>query len=233
MSDLFPTTHWSRFMAAGSPVDLKEAWGDLARAYGEPIQRWLACSGMLRDGDAHDAAQDFFVWMLEGDFLQRADPARGRFRIFLKSALRNFTIDRTRRLRAGRRGGGQAHSSLGGMPEVLEPAAPDPGPDEALDETWRRELLRRALQELEAECMRRDKAVAYRVFSDYYLSPDSDLDHAAVAERYGLTRTTAGNHLMFCKRLFRELLHRMVEQTVGSADDLQAELQWLFQGIKR
>ena len=36
--------------------------------------------------DAKDLAQDFFLWMMESDFLSRADRGRGRFRVFVKVA---------------------------------------------------------------------------------------------------------------------------------------------------
>jgi DNA-directed RNA polymerase specialized sigma24 family protein len=77
----------------------------LAQAYWRPVHAWLRLN--LRGGaeDAADVAQDFFVWMMQSDFLARADPARGRFRAYLRTALRHFVIDRRRRERTQKHGG--------------------------------------------------------------------------------------------------------------------------------
>ena len=58
------------------------------------------------EAEALDATQDFFVGLLGGDLLDRADPSRGRFRAYVRAALANFLADQDRRRAARKRGGG-------------------------------------------------------------------------------------------------------------------------------
>ena len=55
--------------------------------------------------DAQDLTQDFFVMVLDGHLLGRADPHRGRFRSLLLKALKDFLNDARDKKRARKRGG--------------------------------------------------------------------------------------------------------------------------------
>lgn len=226
----FPSTCWSR-LAAGDEAAAGRALEVLAQAYWRPIAAFVRARWARTDDEARDATQEFFVWMLESGFLRRADPARGRFRGFVKTCLRNFLQDRERARRAWKRGGQHAVLSLDGAGEndpTPEPADPRAGePDEALDAAWRRELLARASEALEAELAGRGKPVVFAVFRDFYLA-DLDLDYAALAARHGITTVDVSNHLMLAKRRYRALLRSAVLETVGSDEELRAELAWLF-----
>jgi RNA polymerase sigma factor (sigma-70 family) len=219
----FPSTRWSRILAREEPRDLEA----LARAYWGPIRAYLAARFRLEDDAAGDLAQEAFAWMLETRFFDRADPERGRFRGFLKKALTRFAMDHLGKQNALKRGGGQVHESLD---EARAPA--DPGartPDDALDDAWRRELIERARSLLESELTSSGRLTWYLAFRDYFLdeSPDEP-DHAAIAERYGITKTDVSNWLDHAKRRYRALLRSVVLETVRDDESLQEELRWLF-----
>src|SRR5207247_9013414 len=55
--------------------------------------------------DAQDLTQDFFVILLKGQLLQRANPARGRFRSLVLKALEDYLHDAEAKRCAGKRGG--------------------------------------------------------------------------------------------------------------------------------
>jgi RNA polymerase sigma-70 factor (ECF subfamily) len=232
-ADPFPSTRWSRVAGAGDPKSPRHAadLDALARDYWRPIQAFLQRFCRLDAADPADLVQDFFVHALETGTVGRADPERGRFRTFLKTALRNFAIDRLRRTRAQKRGGERAPVPLD-ADGVPEPAASDPGPDAALDAAWREVLLERALAALERQLAADGRQVQWRVFADYFLAAEPDLDYRALAGRHGISTTAVGNHLMACKRRFRALLHDMVAETVDSEAALATELEWLFAGVR-
>src|SRR5688500_19874763 len=126
---VFPSTRWSRILGARDHAPQRERDLELlARAYLVPIRRWFAHAPRPPGSEPDALAQDFFVWMLESGFLERADPARGRFRGYLKTALRHFAVDQERRRRAQKRGGGQAPVPLD-HDAARELAAPGPAPD--------------------------------------------------------------------------------------------------------
>ena len=105
----------------------------LLERYGAAIRRYLR--GALRDPDAaEEVFQEFVFRFLRGDF-RRADPDRGRFRDFLKTALYRLVVDHQRQNRR--------------WPEPLTADGPEPADPEdaasALDReflaVWREALL--------------------------------------------------------------------------------------------
>ena len=101
------TTHWSMVLAAGQSAnpDARKALATLCQTY------WPAVYVFIRRQvrnvhDAQDLTQAFFVRLLEGRYLDRADPEKGRFRAFLLTSLKFFVADEADRDRALKRGGG-------------------------------------------------------------------------------------------------------------------------------
>jgi RNA polymerase sigma-70 factor (ECF subfamily) len=219
----FPSTRWSRLLVAPDERDLEA----LARAYYRPIRAWLAARFRLREHDADDLAQEAFAWMLSTRLLDKADPARGRFRGFLKTSLARFAIDRFRRDEAAKRGAGRAHEPLDAAAGVADAA--EPSPDARLDEAWRRELIDRAREELERELESTGRRQHWLLFRDWFLEEgDGEPDQAALARRHGVTKVDVSNRLAYAKRRFRELLRAQVAETVRDEEELRDELAWLF-----
>lgn len=228
----FPSTRWSRLVvdpeAGGAAA--REAFEALVRRYEGPIRAYVRARFARTDDDARDATQEFLVWMLERDVLGRADPARGSFRGFIKRTLANFLHDQERKRRTLKRGGHAEARSLDAADVAAElPDDASRSPEDVLDDAWRRELLAGAAAALEAELEERGALVRFRVFRDYFLG-DEELDYAAVAERYGITKVDVSNHLTQAKKRYRAHLRDAVLETVGGDDDLRAELDWLFGG---
>ena len=136
-------TMWSVVMRAhsGEADAAMSAQQVLMRRYSGAVYRYLA--GFLRDYDAaDDLAQEFALRVLRGD-LRRADPARGRFRDYVKMVLRHLVADHHRRLMASPRplpaDGPEPAGGDGGFPDL----------DRQFLESWRKELLARAWAALE------------------------------------------------------------------------------------
>ena len=77
----------------------------LCEGYWYPLYAYLRRRGYPAD-QAQDLTQDFFMRVLEGRYLNRADPEKGRFRSFLLTSLKFFVADEGDRRRAHKRGGG-------------------------------------------------------------------------------------------------------------------------------
>lgn len=223
----WPATRWGSLIGAdGAPA--RAPLEALARGYERPIRAWLAAA-FRRQGDAApDQAQDFFVWVIESGFLAKADPARGRFRTFLKVALRNFVLDALRARRAEKRGGAAATRPLHeALDQGAEPAAADEA-GAALDREWRRALIERAVADVERELAASGRSRQFAVFRDYFLAPEEGVDYRALAERHAVSEVDVSNWLTRVKRLYRERLRALVLETVHGPDDLAAELLWFF-----
>src|SRR5260370_16186931 len=93
-------THWSVVRQAhqGSGVAVDRARQELMERYSGAVYRYLL--GALRDRHAaDDLFQEFALRFLRGDF-RNADPERGRFRNFVKTALYHLIVDYQNRRRA-------------------------------------------------------------------------------------------------------------------------------------
>ncbi|MBI3411056.1 MAG: sigma-70 family RNA polymerase sigma factor [Planctomycetes bacterium] len=133
------STQWTMvFRAHGGQGDALElARRTLLERYSGAVFRYLVAA--VRDADAaEDLAQEFALRFLRGDF-RRAQPSKGRFRNYLKTALIHLVTD--------------YHRSRLASPRPISPdVASPPSPEE--DETtfvasWREELLARTWQALE------------------------------------------------------------------------------------
>lgn len=228
----FPTTRWSQLLSdrARDRAAAQQAFETLARRYWRPIVAYVQARGIRSEEEALDATQEFFLWMLETGFLERADPERGRFRGFVKRSLANFLHDLERKRRTVKRGGQRTFLPLDEEERPLD--LPDPAarqPEDALDDLWRQELLSQAARALEDELRGRGKDRAFEVFRDYFLS-DEELDYGQVAARHGIDKVDVSNALSWVKRRYRAHLRAAVLDTVGNDAELLAELDWLFGG---
>ena len=96
----FPTTHWSRVARAGDSTALAA----LCVAYWYPIYALIRRKGHPPDR-ALDLTQAYFARLIEKGTIAAADPARGRFRAFLRADCTYFLADALDRDRALKRGG--------------------------------------------------------------------------------------------------------------------------------
>jgi RNA polymerase sigma factor (sigma-70 family) len=189
---------------------------ELVLRYSGAIYRYLL--GMLRDPhQAEDLAQDFAVRLVRGDFAT-ASPHRGRFRDFVKAALRNLVIDYWRRKRPDQ------------LPEDFgEPADRGPGSDRSFLDRWREELLERAWEGLAAA----EKGTGQPFYTLLRLKADEPgLRSAQIAEQMSgrlgraVSETAVRKTLQRARERFGELLLDEVARSIGSSAraDIEEEL---------
>src|SRR3954470_22940894 len=146
----FPTTQWSRVVTAASrdATDAQEALSGLCQAYWYPIYAYVRHRGYPPE-PARDLTQDFFAYVLERDLIARADPARGRFRAFLRTVCFRHLAARRDRENAARRGGGRPLLSIDPLDAecryAREPAH-ELTPERIFDTTWALTLLHRVVE---------------------------------------------------------------------------------------
>jgi RNA polymerase sigma-70 factor (ECF subfamily) len=135
------STLWTMvFQAHGDPTDAADAQRVLVQRYSGAVYRYLL--GAVRDPDvAGELSQEFALRFVRGDY-RRADPGKGRFRDYLRTALIHLVTDYHRARQAWPR-------PLAG--DAPEPAALAAGQDSECDflAQWREELLDRTWQALE------------------------------------------------------------------------------------
>src|SRR5262249_54404272 len=113
---------------------------ELMQRYCGAVYRYLLSA--VRDPHAaEDLTQEFALRFIRGRF-EGADPARGRFRDYVKRSLFNLVDDYRKQQRKEPRGG------AGELPERAAPAQEHAESDQAFIDSWRQELLARAWQSL-------------------------------------------------------------------------------------
>ena len=105
--------------------EAREALAMLCQAYWYPIYAFVRRRGFSPE-QARDRTQDFFAYVLERELIARADPARGRFRAFLRTAPAPGTWPAiaTGRTRPSGAGAGRRSPSTPSMPSAATPSNP-------------------------------------------------------------------------------------------------------------
>jgi DNA-directed RNA polymerase specialized sigma24 family protein len=210
------STAWTiLFQAHGSGVELaRGARRELLQRSGDPVYRYLRAS--VRDAEAaSELYQEFALKFVRGDF-KRADPERGRFRDFLKTAL--FHLVAAYHHRRGRQAEPLAAESA--LP-AASVAATDSA-DADFVAAWREELSARAWTALatwEEETGQLLRTVL-RMRGDHPDLPSSELAQR-LAQDLGkpITASWVRNRLHFAREKVTKFLLDDVRLTLGTASD--------------
>lgn len=146
-------TPWSKiFRARGKGPDARTAGAELYQRYWQPVFSMARRSGRARP-EAEDLVNGFALHIVEHEALATLDPARGRFRDWLKAAFKNFLHSEVRYHDAKKRGSAYLKLSIDEIDreEQWALAAAGRTPDEVYDCRFARQLLSRALDCVKAE----------------------------------------------------------------------------------
>jgi RNA polymerase sigma factor (sigma-70 family) len=208
-------THWTAVFQAhgGQGGAVAEAKQELLLRYHGAVFRYLVA--MLRDPvAAEELTQEFAVRFLRGDF-RRADPERGRFRDFLKTAVRRLAIDYWQRQAREKQARPLPEESL------LAGAASDAGSDEAFLKGWREELLAHAWESL-AKFAEGTGSPCHAVlrFKTGHPEAHSAEMAAELGRQLGRTFSEAAMRqaLYRARQVFADLLVEEVARSLGQAD---------------
>jgi Sigma-70 region 2 len=205
------STHWSS-VQDGQQFVLR---------YAKAISKYL--TAILGDAEeAAEAAQEFFVTGLRRGFV-RSEPIRGRFRDYLKTAVRNAA-------RTGLRRGSRTFSTLTSEPEC----------DDATDAEWLAQwqscVLERAWNQLDRQQRNTPGSLVYLVLktSVEYPEEDSESQAARVAILAGrpiradaFRKQLSRARQRFAEALVQEVSETLSDPTPENIDDELAALGML------
>jgi RNA polymerase sigma-70 factor (ECF subfamily) len=232
----FHSTQWSVVLAARSdPASRRAALEQLCRNYWPPVYSYLRRRGHS-PADAEDTTQAFFAHLLGGDFFDRPDPERGRFRGYLVGALRQFVSHEQAHAGAHKRGGGVTFVDFSNLDTEREYAAVDHAqldPSEAYELSWAVTLLGAAMRRLEAEQRAAGSAEAFVALQPMLHSPPAAGDYERASAALGTSRATIAVWLHRLTRRLAELVKLEVAATLENPADAGQELQHLLQVFRR
>lgn len=231
----FVTTHWSAVLAAGrdDSAPAHAALEHLCRDYWQPLYAFVRRAGYARP-DAQDLTQAFFAHLLARKTVALADPARGRFRSFLLTSLKNFLAHAWEKARTEKRGG-----RVQIMPLEFDTAetrcAPELAttetPDRAFDRQWAISMLEVVLGRLRQEyaaCGRDDLFVGVK---ESLSGGRADIPYRDLGIRLGMSEGAVKVAAHRLRRRYRELLREEIARTVSDPAEGEAELRHLFAAL--
>jgi RNA polymerase sigma factor (sigma-70 family) len=228
---LFVTTHWSVVLAAKdkSSPDSAAALEALCCAYWYPLYAFVRRQGHPVS-DAQDLTQEFFTRLLAKDYLAAAAQEKGRFRTFLRVALKRFLANEWDRAHRLKRGGGHTPLSLDTeMGEERYQAERGDGlpPDRLYDRRWAMTLLEQTLGRLRAEHAAVSKTAEFERLKGVLMADRGAIDYVGLAAELGLSEGAVRVAVHRLRKRFRELFRAAVADTVSGPEEVEDELRYL------
>jgi RNA polymerase sigma factor (sigma-70 family) len=221
----FPTTGLTLVgRLASAQQDVRSAaFESIAALYWKPIYKYLRLTHRKSNEEAQDLTQSFLAYALEKEFLGDYDPAKARFRTFLRLCVDRFAINESKAATREKRGGGALHLDFESA-ERETPMSTGETPEVVFEREWIRALFENAVATLRERWHGRD---ALTLFERYDLD-DEHPTYQQLADDLHIPITTVTNHLAAIRRDFRSIALELLRETTATDDEMRDEARRLF-----
>ena len=225
----FPTTRWTLVVAAGDPhrKEARSALASLCENYWYPLYAFLRRRGYPVE-QAQDLTQEFFMRVLEGRYLDRADPERGRFRSFILTSLKFFVADEEDRQRARKRGGGALvplEFSAGEERYQREPSHNET-PERIFERRWVLSMLDRVVERLRNEFVQHGRPEHFERLKGFLLG-QADAPYATLAREMNTSEGALKVAIHRLRKRYRDLFRQEIADIVADPAEVESELRYL------
>ena len=231
----FPATRWSLIAAArgAEPEARQRALEIMVAAYWKPVYKYVRLRWDKDNEQAQDLTQEFFVRLLEKDFLAQYDPQRARLRTFLRVCVDHLVANEDKAARRLKRGGEVQFLPLdfeSAEGELQQIEIPSPGSmEDFFEREWVRSVFSLSLERLRQECEQRGKLVHFRLLEFYDIDEaGKELTYEQVARQFGLKPSDVTNYLAFARREFRRIVLDQLREMTGSEEEFRREAHTLL-----
>lgn len=207
------------------PEQSRLAWDALISAYWKPVYSYSRMTWGLGNEDAKDLAQGFFAAAMEGEFFATFDPARARFRTWLRTCLHGYAAKEQRAGRRLKRGGGAVHVELG------DDIAGDDGLDARFRQEWVRAVFESAMERLAALASAGGRDIQFAVFRRYDVDGADESrrpTYAELAAEFGVPATQITNYLAWARRALRAEVLEVLREGAGSDAEFREDVRDLL-----
>ncbi len=233
----FPATRHSIVEAVRSldPEERRLAFERVVLAYWKPVYVYLRLRWRAPAEDAKDLTQGFFARAFEKRFFDAYDPARARFRTFLRTCLDGYAANEQAAEHRLKRGGGVAALSLDfataerDLPPLSLAAGGDA--DAVFHREWVRAVCAEAVEDVRRRCRESGRELALALFERCDLSDLADADrpsYAALAAEFGVPPTQVTNLLASARREFRAAMLETLRARTASDEEFADEARRLL-----
>jgi len=233
--DRFTTTRWSLVLAAAGTEDARgrEALAKLCQTYWYPLYAFVRRQGH-GPHDAQDLTQEFFMRLLEKDYLGDVDRSKGKFRSFLLAALKHFLSKERARAKTLKRGGGHTLvplDTLSAEDRYRREPEDNATPERLFERRWALTLLDQVLTRLSEEYETTGKRAMFEQLQGC-LTGDSDMPpYAELAARLGMTEGAVKVAVHRLRQRYRGVLREEIAQTVADPAEIDDEIRQLFSAL--
>jgi RNA polymerase sigma factor (sigma-70 family) len=199
----------------------------LCEGYWYPLYVYVRRRGYSAD-QARDLTQEFFIRLLEGRYLDRADPEKGRFRAFILTSLKFFVADEADRQRAYKRGGGALVpiEFASGEDRYQREPAHDETPERIFERRWALSVLDRVVERLRNEFVQHGHPEHFERLKVFLLG-QSDAPYVALAREMNTSEGALKVAIHRLRKRYRELFRQEIADTVADPAEVEAELRFL------
>jgi len=237
LTSAFPKTKLSAIQASRSedPAERRDAFEAIIAAYWKPVYKYVRMRWNRSSEDAQDLTQGFFTDVLAKHFFDRYDPAKARFRTFLRTCLDAFIANQDKAAKRIKRGGDARVLSVDfasaerGLDSLVFTTTESP--DHFFHQEWVRTLFELAVQELQESCNTKGKAIYFKIFERYDLESVEDEDRITydqLAAEFGITVTQVTNYLASARREFRRLILDKLRRITTTVEEFRYEARALL-----
>lgn len=233
-TERFPATRWSAIRASAEvgAVTRQQGFARLVAAYWRPVYVYLRLRHRSSDSDAHDLTQSFFAQWWEQNTIASFDPARARFRTFVRLCVDRHLIDHRRSESAKKRGGEWEQVDVDLAQLERDAALIDPAlhadPERLFEAEWVRSLLQQALGELRASYASHSKELDLALFDEYELAGGERPTYSDLAARHRVPVTTVTNRLAAVRRALRATLAECLRALTATEEEYRDEAHRIF-----
>lgn len=224
---IFPTTHWTTMLAPISQRTEQStaALNRLFEVYRPAIVTFVRTL-VRHPQQAEDIAQDFIARLLARGDLESVDRAKGQFRAYLITCIKNYVISHYAAQDAQKRQALNQAIPIDEMP--AEPRHSDDAEKEFTRQWWRA-TIDEAVRRLRAEWEAVGKKELFDDLEPLLWSSQDAPSVKEIAARHQTTPNAISLRKMRLLTRFRESLLAVVGETVDSPSDVHEEIRQLLQ----
>ncbi len=213
----------------GKDPQASEALSQLCRAYWPPLYGFIRRQGH-EEAEAKDLTQEFFLKLIERDYLQHLKHQRGRFRSFMLTLLKNFLLEQRGRANAQKRGGGKLFIPLEQMGEdgaFLNEPVDSLSPDQVFERRWAQTVFQAALKRLRDEYVESGRGAFFDLLKDFQPREPGAPTYAEIGRQFGMTEAAVKSSVQRMRQRHREILREEIAHTVTAPEEVDEEIRHL------
>jgi RNA polymerase sigma-70 factor (ECF subfamily) len=216
-------------------TDSRKALDALCRSYWYPL--YALVRREVHDADeAKDLTQAYFAELLDKGYLEDYDPARGRFRLFLKTSIKHFLSKERDKANTWKRGGRAEIFSLDAQ-DLEGRYGHEPidrlTPEEIFERRWALIVLERVLGRLRQEQEEAGAGPQFDLVAAFLTGGSGEMSYQDVATALQTSEGAVKTALYRLRRRFGRLLRDEIAETVANPDQVDDEVKHLLRVVAR